>query len=85
VGNIFSSTLVGRHNDDTSPSGNAFDALDFFWPTFSNETFIANGTYRLFLRALRVFGDPENEGDYDTWLSPIVGVYAPPQEEEDED
>lgn len=44
---------------------------------FANTTKVANGKYRILLRALRVTGDPANEDDYESWLSPVVGVAAP--------
>lgn len=43
-------------------------------PTFSNGTVIPDGSYRILLRALRVTGNPDNEEDYESWISPIVGV-----------
>jgi len=59
---------------DTSATGNGYTAVDFEEPTFANGTTIPNGQYRVLLRALRVTGDPTNEADYDSWLSPIVGI-----------
>ncbi|KAJ7817766.1 subtilisin-like protease [Mycena olivaceomarginata] len=44
--------------------------------TFANGTVIPNGSYRVLLRSLRVTGDPTNEADYDSWLSPVFGVAA---------
>ncbi|KAJ7238980.1 subtilisin-like protease [Mycena rebaudengoi] len=41
---------------------------------FANGTVIPNGSYKILLRSLRVTGDPTNEADYDSWLSPIIGV-----------
>ncbi|KAJ7282906.1 subtilisin-like protease [Mycena rebaudengoi] len=41
---------------------------------FANGTTIPNGSYKILLRSLRVTGDPTNEADYDSWLSPIIGV-----------
>ncbi|KAJ7045889.1 subtilisin-like protease, partial [Mycena alexandri] len=45
--------------------------------TFANGTIVPNGSYRILLRSLRVTGDPTNEADYESWLSPILGVAAP--------
>jgi len=59
---------------DISSGGNGYNVIDFEKPTFANGTTIANGQYRVLLRALRVTGDPTNEADYESWLSPIVGV-----------
>ncbi|KAJ7646960.1 subtilisin-like protease [Roridomyces roridus] len=44
--------------------------------TFANGTVIPNGSYRVLLRSLKVTGDPKNEADYESWLSPIIGVAA---------
>jgi hypothetical protein len=39
---------------------------------FSNDTAIPDGEYRIFLKALKVFGQPDNPTDSETYLSPIV-------------
>ncbi|KAJ7902169.1 subtilisin-like protease [Mycena olivaceomarginata] len=44
--------------------------------TFANGTVIPNGSYKVLLRSLRVTGDPKNEADYESWLSPVFGVAA---------
>ena len=38
---------------------------------FADNTTIPDGEYRAFLKALRVFGDPSNSGDVETYLSPV--------------
>ena len=38
---------------------------------FSDNTTIPDGEYRAFLKALRVFGDPNNSKDMETYLSPV--------------
>ncbi|KAJ7723517.1 subtilisin-like protease [Mycena metata] len=43
---------------------------------FANGTTIPNGSYKVLLRSLRVTGDATNEADYESWLSPIIGVAA---------
>jgi len=65
---------MGYMVQDTFSGGNGYNVIDFKKPTFANGTTIPNGQYRVLLRALRVTGDPTNEADYDSWLSPIVGV-----------
>lgn len=40
---------------------------------FENGTRIPTGQYKILGRALRVFGDPNKEEDYESWLSPMVG------------
>jgi hypothetical protein len=44
--------------------------------SFANGTVIPNGSYKILLRALKVTGDPTNEADYESWLSPVIGVAA---------
>jgi hypothetical protein len=44
---------------------------------FANNTKIENGKYRTLMRALKVTGNPRNERDYETWLSPVFGIAAP--------
>ena len=39
-------------------------------PAFANDTAIANGSYKFFMKALRVTGNRSDESAYDTWLSP---------------
>lgn len=69
-------TLMGMQwtprNDEAGV--NPYNSLALETATFADGTAIPNGTYRLLLRALKVTGDPVNEADYETWLSPIVGI-----------
>ncbi|KAF7321903.1 Subtilisin-like protease [Mycena kentingensis (nom. inval.)] len=44
--------------------------------TFANGTTIPNGAYKILLRSLKVTGDPKNEADWESWLSPVIGVVA---------
>ena len=42
---------------------------------FANGTVIPNGAYRFLFRALRVLtGDLTKEEDYESWLSPVIGI-----------
>jgi len=50
--------------------------VEFSEPIFANGTMIPNGEYRILLRALRITGDPTVEGDYESWLSPIICINA---------
>jgi hypothetical protein len=43
---------------------------------FANGTTIPDGSYKLFLRALKVTGDRTKEEDFESWLSPVIGVQA---------
>lgn len=61
-------------NQDTTAGGDGFNSFVLETPTFANGTTISNGSYRVLLRALKVTGDPKNEADYESWLSPVFGV-----------
>jgi hypothetical protein len=39
---------------------------------------VANGEYKMLLRALRVTGDANKEGEYDVYVSPVFKIDAPP-------
>lgn len=77
VGPLVEFDFVSRNNDDTSATGDAFNTLVLETPTFANGTTIPNGSYRALVRALKVTGDPTKEEDYESWLSPVVGIQAP--------
>ncbi|PFH53699.1 hypothetical protein AMATHDRAFT_187018 [Amanita thiersii Skay4041] len=74
VGLIAEVDWITRNNED--PTDNGFITLTLDTATFSNGTNIQNGTYRFLLRALRVTGNPSRQEDFESWLSPIVGVVA---------
>ncbi|PPQ90634.1 hypothetical protein CVT25_006617 [Psilocybe cyanescens] len=78
VGSLAEFDFVSRNNDDTDPTGEGFSTFVFETPTFANGTTIPNGSYRVLVRALKVTGNPTREEDYESWLSPIVGIEATP-------
>ncbi|KAJ6521908.1 subtilisin-like protease [Mycena vulgaris] len=59
-----------------SDEGDLLDNTVLLPNTFANGTVIPNGSYKVLLRSLKVTGDPTNEADYESWLSPIIGVTA---------
>ncbi|KAK1226082.1 hypothetical protein PQX77_010949 [Marasmius sp. AFHP31] len=75
VGRLYEATFVSR-NDDV-PRGNPVTEIALDTPAFANGTTIPNGTYRILLRTLRVTGDLGKGSDYESWLSPVVGVFVP--------
>ncbi|KAJ8076315.1 hypothetical protein PM082_000736 [Marasmius tenuissimus] len=75
IGSLFEIDYLGRNNDD--PKDNIAYNLAINSPTFVNGSTIPNGKYRILMRALRVTGDVGNEGDYESWLSPVFGVFIP--------
>ncbi|KAF8634300.1 hypothetical protein AX17_004252 [Amanita inopinata Kibby_2008] len=72
LGVIAEMDYITRNNEN--PTDNGYNVLTLNTPTFANGTTIPNGTYRLLLRALRVTGDPTRQEDYESWLSPIIGI-----------
>ena len=54
---------------------NGFNVNPIENATFANGTEIPPGSYRVLLRALRVTGDRAKEEDFESWLSPIFGVF----------
>jgi len=76
IGPLGELDFIPRNDEDPTNGGTGFNAL-LFDPTFANGTAIRNGSYRVLVRALRVTGDSTREEDYDSWLSPIIGVNVP--------
>lgn len=76
LGSLGELDFIPRNDEDPTSGGTGFNTL-LLDPTFANGTTIANGSYRVLVRALRVTGNPTREEDYDSWLSPILGVQVP--------
>ncbi|KAF8149475.1 pyrolysin [Crassisporium funariophilum] len=76
IGPLVSLDYIPRHDEDTSENGDPYSVFNLQTPTFANGTIIRNGAYRILIRALRVTGNPKRQEDYESWLSPIVGIQA---------
>ncbi|KAF5371300.1 hypothetical protein D9758_004263 [Tetrapyrgos nigripes] len=74
IGSILEVDFLTRNNED--PNDNGFNTVAFDTPTFANGTTIPNGLYKYLIRSLKVTGDSSKEEDFESWLSPIVGVFA---------
>ncbi|KAK7473132.1 hypothetical protein VKT23_001233 [Stygiomarasmius scandens] len=74
IGSILEIDFLTRNNED--PNDNGFNTVAFDTPTFANGTTIPDGSYRYLIRSLKVTGNPTKEEDFESWLSPIVGVFA---------
>ncbi|KAJ7282918.1 subtilisin-like protease [Mycena rebaudengoi] len=72
VGTLLQMDWLSRNDE-----GDLLDNTVLMSNSFANNSAIPNGSYRVLLRALRVTGNPTNEADYDSWLSPIIGIVAP--------
>ncbi|EDR11679.1 pyrolysin [Laccaria bicolor S238N-H82] len=73
VGTLAELNYIPRNSEN--PSDNGYSSFALNSPTFANGTAIPSGSYRVLIRALRVTGNPAREEDYDSWLSPVLGVY----------
>jgi hypothetical protein len=70
-----------------NPNDYGYNALVWVLPEYANGTRLEPGNYRILLRALKVTGDASKDADYESWLSPVIGVYSelPPKPEVPED
>ncbi|KAK0225536.1 pyrolysin [Armillaria fumosa] len=75
IGSLAEVAYVSRNSDATDAADNGYSALSMLG-TFANNSQIPNGLYRVLMKALKVAGDPSNEADYESWLSPIIGINA---------
>ncbi|KAK7005815.1 subtilisin-like protease [Favolaschia claudopus] len=71
IGPILQLPWLGRNDEDQ-----ILDNTVLLANSFANATKIPNGTYKILLRSLAVTGDPTNEADYESWLSPAFGIFA---------
>ncbi|KAF8524710.1 subtilisin-like protease [Hysterangium stoloniferum] len=74
LGSLAEFDFQPRNSDATDAADNGFNTFALNTPRFANNTLIPNGQYRVLLRALKITGDPSNEADFETFLSPIIGV-----------
>ncbi|KAK0476786.1 pyrolysin [Armillaria novae-zelandiae] len=75
IGSLGEVAYVPRNSDATDAAHNGYSALSMPG-TFANNSQIPNGLYRVLMKALKVAGDPSNGADYESWLSPIIGINA---------
>ncbi|KAI0645827.1 subtilisin-like protease [Trametes meyenii] len=75
LGSLFEADFQPRNSDVNDGTG--FNTLTLASPQFANGTAIPNGSYRILLRALKVTGDPTREEDFESWLSPLIGIDVP--------
>ncbi|KAJ7723575.1 subtilisin-like protease [Mycena metata] len=68
-------TLLEMEYLNRNDEGALLDNTFILSNVFANGSAIpADASYRVLLRSLRVTGDPADEADYESWLSPIIGV-----------
>lgn len=64
IGTLYEDNVMRDRGDNS--------AVNFL--AFNNGTTIPNGSYRVLFRALKNTGNPDLEGDYETWMAPILIV-----------
>ncbi|KAG7446685.1 pyrolysin [Guyanagaster necrorhizus] len=72
VGPLAELDFFSRNNED--PDNFGYNTIAMKSPVFANGTAIPNGSYKFLLRALKVTGDPKEEEDFESWLSPTIGI-----------
>lgn len=75
IGPLAQSDYIPRHDQSTTP-GEGFSVFALSEPVFANGNTIPNGRYRILMRALKVTGDPTDENDYESFLSPVIDINA---------
>ncbi|THG94885.1 hypothetical protein EW026_g6671 [Hermanssonia centrifuga] len=75
LGSLFEFDFMSRNSDQDDGTG--FNLFNIASPLFANGTTIPNGSYKILLRALKMTGDPTKEEDFESWLSPILGIEVP--------
>jgi len=74
LGSIAEFDFQPRNSDDPTGVANAFNNIALDPAVFANGTTIPNGQYKLLMRVLKVTGNPADETDYESFLSPTFGV-----------
>ncbi|KAK0476848.1 subtilisin-like protease [Armillaria novae-zelandiae] len=74
VGPLAELDFFSRNNEDPDTFG--YNTIAMKSPVFANGTTIPNGSYKFLLRALKVTGDPRQEEDFESWLSPVIRIVA---------
>ncbi|TFK66528.1 subtilisin-like protease [Pluteus cervinus] len=75
IGVIEERDYIPRHSDLTTDSPLiSFNYEVLGLRTFVNNTAMPNGQYRVLVRALTVFGDPDLQEDQESWLSPVFTI-----------
>ncbi|KAI0339940.1 subtilisin-like protease [Trametopsis cervina] len=74
LGTLFEGDFVSRNYlGGTSPDTNGWNEFALNG-TFADGTTIKDGSYKIFLRALRVTGNPNVNSDFDSWVSPTITI-----------
>ena len=80
VGNLLALQNLVRDIPNSAENGVGFNLVPLSASdegfAFANGTQVPNGSYKVLLRALKIFGDESKADDYESWLSPVITVNA---------
>lgn len=76
VGSLAQYSFVVRDSPDSTEEGVGYNLVAVSASeegfAFANGTQVPNGSYKVLLRALKVFGAETDAADYESWLSPTI-------------
>ncbi|KAL5632826.1 hypothetical protein ACGC1H_005690 [Rhizoctonia solani] len=72
VGVLYQEDYIARNSRASTTTDRGYNTL--LAKTFANGTAIPDGSYKIFLRALKITGNPKNEEDYEVWTSPQIDI-----------
>ena len=75
IGPLAQFDYIPRHSQSPNP-GEGFSVFRLSKPVFANNAPIPNGRYRILMRALKVTGDPTDQNDFESFLSPVIDINA---------
>ena len=74
LGSIDTFPRLWNSRDTTGPSGALQTQTNFWFGRLNTNVTVGPGYYQLVYRALKIFGNRENDDDYETWFSPRFRV-----------
>jgi hypothetical protein len=78
VGGLLSYDLLVRDVPDSTENGVGFNNVPLSSSeegfALANGTQVPNGSYKVLLRALKIFGDETDADSYESWLSPVINI-----------
>ncbi|KAH7338235.1 pyrolysin [Rhizoctonia solani] len=72
LGVLYLQRYIPRNSAADTPAEGGYYVLPI--NQYANGTIISDGSYRVWLRALKITGDPDQEEDYESWTSPMFVV-----------
>ncbi|CAE6414623.1 unnamed protein product [Rhizoctonia solani] len=72
LGVLYQQDYLPRNSLAATAADNGYSGIQV--TAFANGTAIPDGSYKILVRALKIAGNPQMEGDYEVWTSPTVVV-----------